>query len=260
MSLDPNVIAGTILGGLISGFIGVLLEHLRIKNEARKKHFHDLKESCIRPLKNELTSILNSFIKFEESLVRSGIYREMLEREIKWWEDYSIKRRVGNPILFEDLGKHFKGLPERLREIEDFFRKNYPEFLKSVFELLRNIEDDERLKEISNEIDNSLRGPNVAIISDLPKAPFKAVFFLAVEYEKGSWPNVYRWLARFEGRSLIFQVGEEYRRSELAVKIRSLMKEAEHLIGSCLERLDRILHESKLEGSCDYVSGLLPWP
>ena len=43
MPLDPNVIAGTILGGLISGAIGVLLEHLRVKNEARKKHFHDLK-------------------------------------------------------------------------------------------------------------------------------------------------------------------------------------------------------------------------
>ena len=70
MSLDPNVIAGAILGGLISGFIGVLLEHLRVKNEARKKHFHDLKESCIRPLKNELTSISNSFTRFEEKLIR----------------------------------------------------------------------------------------------------------------------------------------------------------------------------------------------
>ncbi|RLG07007.1 MAG: hypothetical protein DRN68_06055 [Thaumarchaeota archaeon] len=71
---------------------------------------------------------------------------------------------------------------------------------------------------------------------------------------------IYIWLAKFESRSLIFQVGEEYHRSELAVRIRSLIKEAEHLITPCLERLDRILHESKLEGSCDYVSGLLPWP
>jgi len=76
MPLDPNVIVGTILGGLISGIIGVLLEHLRVKNEARKKHFHDLKENCIRPLKNELTSVLNCFKRFEERSVTSGTYRE----------------------------------------------------------------------------------------------------------------------------------------------------------------------------------------
>ena len=76
MSLDPNVIAGTILRGLISEAIGVLLEHPRVKNEARKKHFHDLKESCIRPLKNEFASILNCFKRFEERSVTSGTYRE----------------------------------------------------------------------------------------------------------------------------------------------------------------------------------------
>ncbi|RLG04480.1 MAG: hypothetical protein DRN61_03000, partial [Thaumarchaeota archaeon] len=228
--------------------------------EARKKHFHDLKESCIRPLKNELTSILNCFTRFDEKLVTSGTYREILEREIKWWENYSIKRRIGDPILFDDLGRHFKGLPEKLREIEDFFEEKYPEFLNSLVELLQKIEADERLKEISNEIDRTLRGSNVVVVSDLPWFPFKAVFFLAIEYDKWSWPNIYKWLAKFESRSLIFQVGEEYHRSELAVRIRSLIKEAEHLITPCLERLDRILHESKLEGSCDYVSGLLPWP
>jgi len=259
MSLDPNVIVGTILGGLISGFVGVFLEHLRVKNEASKKHFHDLKESCIRPLKNELTFILNSFTRFEEKLVRSGTYREMLERKVKWWEDYLIKRRIGNPVLFDDLGRHFKGLPERLREIEDFFRENYPEFLKSIFELLRKIEADERLKKVSNEIASRSKGSNVVALSDLSNYPFKAVFFLAIEYDKVSWPSIYEWLAKFEGRSLIYEVGEEYRRSELAVKIRSLMREAVHLISPCLERLDRILHESKLEGSCEYVSGLFPW-
>ena len=259
MPLDPNVIAGTILGGLISGAIGVLLEHLRVKNEARKKHFHDLKESCIRPLKNELTSILNSFTRFEAKLVKSRTYREMLEREIKSWEDYSIRTSIGSPILFDDLGKHFRDLPESLREIEDFFKENYPEFLKSNFELLQKIENDERLKELSNEIARSQRGPNVVVVSDLPEVPFKAVFFLAIEYDKRSWPNIYEWLAKFESRSLIYEVGEEYHGSEPAVKIRSLMRKAEHLIGPCLERLDQILHKSKLEGSCEYVSGLLPW-
>ena len=253
MPLDLNVIAGTILGGLISGVIGILLEHIRVKNEARMKHFRDLKESCINPLKGELTFIFSKFKRFDEDVVTSVTYEEMLKREIRWWENYSIKGRIGNPVLFDDLGRHFKGLPEKLREIETFLKEKYPEFLENLVELLKTVEHDERLIELSG-------AETAAVTSQVSEYPFRAVFFLAIEYDKLSWPNVYGWLVRSENKSLIYKIGEEYRNSKPAIEIRDIMREAEHLIRPCIERLDRILHKTKLEGSCEYVSGLLPWP
>jgi len=253
MSLDPNAIAGTILGGLISGVIGILLEHLRVKNEARMKHFRDLKETCINPLKEELTSILSKFKRFDEDTIASVIYERMLKRKIKWWENYSIKRSIGNPVLFDDLGRHFKGLPEKLREIETFLKEKYPKLIEDLRELSYEIEHDERLRELS--------GAKTAITTrQISRYPINAVFFLAIEYDKESWPNTYEWVARSEKKSLIYKIGEEYHDSKPAIEIRNIMREAEHLIRPCIERLDRILHKSKLEGSCEYVSGLLPWP
>ncbi|MGB9693574.1 MAG: hypothetical protein ACPLYF_01885, partial [Fervidobacterium sp.] len=59
-------ILGTILGGLISGMVGLFIEERRRKNDAKIKHFEDLKRECLMPIRAELYKWRECF-KFSES-------------------------------------------------------------------------------------------------------------------------------------------------------------------------------------------------
>ncbi|MEM3130997.1 MAG: hypothetical protein QXX78_07920, partial [Nitrososphaerota archaeon] len=47
----------TIMGGLIAGFAGILVEWWRRKIEIRDKHFQDIKTKCLEPILKQLLEL-----------------------------------------------------------------------------------------------------------------------------------------------------------------------------------------------------------
>ncbi|MGC9086873.1 MAG: hypothetical protein ACP5IT_11835 [Thermoproteota archaeon] len=58
----------SILGGLISKLIDFFIEDKRRKNEKREKHFQEIKEQCLKPLRDGLLRLRGEF-EFGESKV-----------------------------------------------------------------------------------------------------------------------------------------------------------------------------------------------
>jgi len=126
---------GALLGGIISGLINWLLYKRKEIAEARKKHFEELKEYCIRPLLNALSDLMRNF-NIEESLY-FDYYLEAPSRDVKWWENFSFEGGVRNKLLYEDLRNHFKGFYEELKHIEEYVvRELYSKYLILMRELV----------------------------------------------------------------------------------------------------------------------------
>ncbi|MGB9760576.1 MAG: hypothetical protein ACPLZG_12175, partial [Thermoproteota archaeon] len=124
----------TILGGLISGLIGLFIEDKRRKNEKREKHFQEIKEQCLKPLRDELLYLHDMFEFGESKIPDIHSMEETLESGIHWWDYYSIKTWC-DKILFEDLRNHFSDLAKNLEEVEKRIRHEYPEFYKNILNL-----------------------------------------------------------------------------------------------------------------------------
>jgi hypothetical protein len=57
----------TILGGLIAGSVGLLIEIRRERKERRMKHFKGIKENCLGPLFGELSRLKEKHFTLKES-------------------------------------------------------------------------------------------------------------------------------------------------------------------------------------------------
>ncbi|MGC9015028.1 MAG: hypothetical protein ACP5KW_11690, partial [Thermoproteota archaeon] len=188
----------SILGGLISKLIDFFIEDKRRKNEKREKHFQEIKEQCLKPLRDGLLRLRGEF-EFEES-IRMPIFRLMetiLEGDIHWWDNYSLKIWC-DKTLFEDLRNHFPDLAKNLEEVEKRIRYNYPEFYKNILSLLKEIYSCKELNDLSNQI--------VLHVGNYPKLPYDTVFLVALGYDKGCWPNYYNFLKEKMGKlDLIYE-------------------------------------------------------
>jgi len=52
----------TIIGGFIAGLVGIWTERYRMGQEAKKKHFEDLKNICLKGyIKNKLSYLSDDF-------------------------------------------------------------------------------------------------------------------------------------------------------------------------------------------------------
>ena len=186
---------GTILGGLISGLIGLLIENKKRANEKKEKHFRELKYNCLILLENEL-SRLHEYFEFGEGKLPNAIQMdETLKRDVHWWDNYSLKNYC-DKILFEDLSNHFPDLVNKLKEVEKRIRQDYSEFYRNILNLIIEIHSCEELNELSNQ---------VAISRNNPELPYKAVFLVALGYDKGCWPNIYNFFK--EETDLVRDVG-----------------------------------------------------
>ena len=244
--VDINIIIGTMLGGLISGLIGYILERLRIKNELRTKHFEDIKKNCLQPLRTELMHLLSSFEFNESSSLTPESLKELIDADPKWWESFSLKERIGNIPLFNDLRNHFVKLHEKLCTIDTLVISKYPEFIENAIKLSEAIHSDKRLQEISSKLKS-------AVPTDISFEVFKAVFFIAIGYEKGSWPNIYGKIVKLRDKDLIFELGKQYGNLRCANDLRKISEEVRNVLCSCMEMIDEIMLKTKLEGSCKYI-------
>jgi len=240
-----SMFLGTILGGLISGFIGIFLDEWRRRNEAREKHFQDIKEHCLKPIREELLNLRSSF-EFSEDKIRGPSYFEqLLKDDIHWWDYFSL--RGEDEVLLDDLVNHFEKLASKLKEVEEKVKSSYPVYLKATYKLLKMIDVDPDF----NKLKKAAKRPTM---DRSLYYPYVAVFMVAIGYDKGRWPNVYKWFKSSKELDVIYEIGRRYSESDEAERIRSIEKDIHKHTDWCIRRIDEILRQqTKLKGKCKYI-------
>jgi hypothetical protein len=232
----------TILGGLITGLIGLLVEWWRERTRLRRKHFRDIKRKCLKPIRDELYK-LRRYFEFGEGgpeWTSSSIF-QLLRSEIRWWEFFSFSSR-GNPILYEDLKNHYGELYQDLQYIERWVRNEYTTYLGALHELLELIENDPEFREFAKEFDNL-------------DIPLKAVLFSSLGVDKSYWPNIYSQVEHKLDE--LVNIQNKFYNDVKSQKVREIAHHITTIIDRCISRIDEILLEPELRGRCKYISRLI---
>ena len=246
-------ILGTILGGFISGLVGLFLHRKRLKDEVKRKHLEEIKEKCLKPLEKELKQLSSNFDISERTSLKA--FCEAVSEEITWWKIYSLERRVHDKILYRDMKNHFKKLVEKLNEIENKVIKiNYPKFAELLCNITESIHEKLQEKKIISQ-------DFPAIIKELEERGriteylVFGVLMRILEYNEFYWPNVYR---RLKERNLLHLVNEiakevEQENKEAVNELKRIRYESKRIIEECLEEITDLIHYQKLEGKCKYI-------
>jgi len=242
-----------ILEGFISNLVALLIEDRRRKKEVREKHFNEIKNNCLVPLERELNRLLQYF-EFREGLFPdfySYDFCKQLKEEFHWWDRYSVEEvSQADRILFDDLPNHFENLYEKILEVDNLVKKDYPRFIELTCSLMKKIEEDKELEEWFNS--------HGLYNNDPQKIPtrrvfMQAIFMRALDYDKSEWPTYYKIIKEFSGTKVVEDVGLKYKEMNETKELKSLVKNAKGKINSCVKGIEEILHRNKLEGNCKYV-------
>ena len=230
---------GALLGGLISGLIHWLLYKRKESEEVRKRHFEELKQKCIKPLIEELSKLKESFDISENTSF--DYYLEASQRDIKWWDCYSLKQRVEDELLYEDLRNHFKDLYNELEHIEKHIVKElYPKYVKLMGELVLVVRN-----EIAKELSKL-----PSKISD--KEALTAIIMMVLGKGKGDWPNIYMKLKKYGLLDRLQLIASRISEHERALELLKTREDALSKLNQAKRHLLEILHLQKLRGKCPY--------
>lgn len=237
-----GVIFGAVLSGLIAFVVNILIERKKKRNEKREKHLQELKENCLKPLRDELSRLREHF-EFNENK-NPYLLKDTLESGIHWLDDYSLKNHC-DKVLFDDLPNHFPELAGKLAEVERRLKQGYPEFCREILGLLEEISSGKVLLEISSQ--------GVPFVREYLESFLNAVFLVALGYDKGYWPNTYAFLKSGGKVDLVYRLGSRFSESERCIKAKSIKGDIVSLIDSCIREIDEILHRKELRGRCKYM-------
>ena len=228
----------TILGGLISGLVGLFIEWWRERIRLKKKHFKDIKRKCLKPILEGLHDLRKEF-EFREGGPEWDLVklRETLKSEFRWWEFFSFKR-YADTLLYEDLRNHFPDLYQELQNIELWVKNEFMTYLQSIYELLKLIDSDPEFKEFIKGFHNQI-------------IPLKAVLFSSLGVDKSEWPNIYLQV-KHKLNELIYLQNKFYNSVETQ-KVREITNHMIITIDRCIKRIEEILLETKLRGKCKYL-------
>lgn len=238
----------TILGGLIAGFSGILIEQWRRRRELRDRHLQEIKKECLEPLLGMLYNIRNNYYVFSESVLdinpnyTRGNIETILNYDIKWWESFSFTNSGADPFLYKDLVNHYPQLYKDLIKLEELIRTKYDEFLKELYDLLGIMENDINFTVFTSK-DGKAYYPQEKII--------KTLLFLILDIDKGYWPNLYSNIKH--NLNMLMQYRDKFYNTKEANTFRDTYKSMQSLIDSCIKNVKEILHTMTLEGNCKYV-------
>jgi len=213
----------TIIGALIAGIIGILVERYRRGMEVKDRHFNEIKEECLKPILTSLEKLTRNF-EFGETHPPSRLdIEELLRRSIHWWDRFSFKGSMGvNPLLYEDLPNHFKDLAKLLEDVEMSFRKVYQQFLQAVLNLSNRIKSDPEFRAFEEKFGES---------------SMDAVFFLSLGIDKGEWPNIFQRLS--ECKDVLEKLGNKFYGTQEAKEVRDMQKEMLEKINLCKREVEK---------------------
>jgi len=233
---------GALLGGVISGFINWLLYKYKEIEEARKRHFEEIKKNCIEPIIENINSTMREFNVTESTYF--DYYLDVRQDGSGWWNYFTFRRSVKDELLYEDLRNHFKRLYEELEYIEKHIIKEaLPRYISLMGELVSIVKD-----EISREL------PKLPPeISD--KDVLVATVMIAFGYDRGSWPNIYKKLREYDLLDKIKLIASNIRKHKYVQELLKIRREALLKLDSIRKHALEILHLQKLKGKCPYCEG-----
>ena len=249
-----------VLGGFISGLVGIAIERRRERKRSELKHFNVLKSKVLKPVLNELAE-LKSYFMFGEGgpILSSQRLDEELNSEFTWWKYYSLVDRIRvNRDLFEDLKNHFPKLYNDLKHVENWMRTKYPEHLYLLRGLLKHIENDSQFKEFEEELGKHIQETKV-YSSINPQAlhdmTANIALYLILDVEAERWPNIYRIAKPLLSKAAVIK--SRYRNSEEVQKLKHLMNEITSTLDRCIQTIDKIMYMTKLpkarRGKCEFI-------
>jgi hypothetical protein len=240
----------TVLGGLIAGFSGILVEWWRENRKLRDRHFEDIKRRCLEPILKRLYDLKGNFVFGESGPEWTGSYEieKLLASDVHWWESFSFKDGFGaDALLYEDLKNHYPDLYRDLQNIEKRLRAGYTEYLQAVYELLKIIEDDQEFRAFEKKFERP-------ILNFTSSYPAKAVIFLALGVDKSNWPNIYSYVKPKLDEAKRLQ--NKFYNNVEAQKVRTIINDMTTAIDKCIVKAREIILETKLKGKCKYIRGI----
>ncbi|MEM4004311.1 MAG: hypothetical protein QXM43_01600 [Desulfurococcaceae archaeon] len=238
----------TVLGGLISGLVGWFLESRRRKNDAMLKHFDDIKNECLEPLKRELVDLCARFGYVEGHLPTHEVLDIVREEKVsvpsedpRYWANYSFGN-ICNKVLYDDLVNHFPSLSKALAELEEEVRAGVPELFKALRALYTLIHSDEEFVQLKTQLEKLQLAPELVYF----------IFLVAIGVEESRWPLTYRETNR-QVVDRIVKVGEKFRGSREAKIVHEISESVLTKAKHCLNEVEKIRLQKKLKGKCPYV-------
>jgi hypothetical protein len=240
----------SILGAVLSIiFLRFFIERWKENIRLKEKHFTDIKNNCLIPLRNSLSELKGYFELGEGGPEWDpyNIFAE-LKQENPWWRLFSFKNRFGvDPLLYEDLKNHYPNLYRDLENVETWIKTKYAEYLQAILNLLRVIEDDAEFKTLEQELESKRPSPIYYPILIYRKA----IIFLALGVDKSRWPNIYQSI---KGRlDETTRIGNKFYNSTEAEKVRNMIQDITAKIDKCINNINEIMLKVKLEGKCKYL-------
>jgi hypothetical protein len=234
----------TILGGLISGLIGLLLERKRRKDQVLAKHFEEIKKDVLQPIIERHKYDDLQFELREDTVSYDSLYKQ-LGQDIHWWDYFSLRSGADN-VLYEDLHNHFKDLTEKILQFEQAIKSNTPIFLKRLCDISKMISEDEECKSlVSVEVITPGMDPIWKYV--------QAILLVAMGYDKGVWPNLFNEIKNEGKIEAVYKIGIKYRETKEIEQILSIKRDTQEKIRSCIGEAKDIMHQSKLKGDCKYL-------
>lgn len=250
----------TVLGGFISGLVGIAIERYRERKRAELKHFNILKSKVLKPVLNELVELKDCFMFGEGGpILSSQRLDEELNSEFTWWKHYSLVDRANvNRDLFEDLKNHFPKLYNDLKYVENWMRTKYPEYLHLLRDLLKRVENDSQFKEFEEELKKHVQEAKV-YSSINPQAlhdmATNIILYLILDIDVERWPNIYRIAKPLLSKAIAIK--SKYQNSEDVQKLKHLMNEITSILDRCIQTIDKIMYTTKLpkarRGKCKFI-------
>ncbi|MEM3974860.1 MAG: hypothetical protein QW320_10875 [Ignisphaera sp.] len=162
------------------------------------------------------------------------------------WTNYSFGN-ICNKVLYDDLVNHFPSLSKALVELEKEIRAGIPELLKALRALYMLIHSDEEIVQLR-------RHAKAKGLLFFPEDIDHIVFLVATGVEESRWPLTLRKIADDpEIADRLVKIGERLRGSREARIVREISESILTKVEHCLNEVEKIRLQKKLEGICPYV-------
>jgi hypothetical protein len=248
-----------ILGGMIAGITGLLLENYRRKEELRITHLESIKDLCLTPIYQALTRLITEY-DLVESKYEATLLEEMLQGRHQWWEGFSLQD-TSDKALYHDLANHFKDLPSILKKTEDCISSMTPQYFERVLNLeieihqalkknfqivsfFRELSTDEK-QAYQNLTDEEKRRASFQIL--------RMSVSKSAEEKSDAISEIKRFITSNDKVEVLKKMATEFSNSNNAKEVVNLRRKIDSQISECLNALAEAKLFAKLKGKCKYL-------
>gem|GEM_PF-3725235 len=241
-----------VIVSVISGFFGGYFSiYLAERTEKRKTHFKDIKDNVLKPISEELKMLIQRLEIWEDRSIESLI--KYVENDIKWTDVFSLKNRVLDEGLYEDLKNHFPELAKKYELVNAVIRKDYLKYLDILGKVYSRVKEEleQRLKAMGKM---KLKGISPELALRILEECTKAVIMSIEGHDKYDYPTIYKSLKSEGLIQTVNEVVEELSKEPLVKDFVALKQKILRIISDALKETKlKINYQGKLPHKCPYL-------